>query len=319
MQRFLFSYAEFSVNEQSVGRHMSFFKMRVSKLISGAAVFIALLSSFILSAVAYATESGEFRAKAGQIDFMQPATPVMEDIISLHELLLWIMCGVTLFVTVLLIYIMVKFKAKNNPKPATFTHHTALEVTWTLVPILILLVIAIPSFKLLYKEDVIPVSDVTVKAIGNQWYWTYEYPDVALSSDPEDGALTFDAIMLTDEEALAAGEPRLLATDNIVVVPINKVVKVIVTATDVIHAWAIPSFGVKIDAVPGRLNETWFKATKLGTFYGQCSELCGIKHGFMPINVKVVTEEEYRIWLTSAKIKYASNTVTGAVQVASVK
>jgi cytochrome c oxidase subunit 2 len=299
---------------------MSLLFMRVSKKLSiWMTSLVILISTITISSTVYAEEAGEFKAVPGQIGFMQPATPVMEELVELHDTLMIIMTLVTLFVTVMLGYIIVKFRAKKNPKASNFTHHTALEVTWTMVPILILLVIAVPAFKILYQQDVIPKADVTVKAIGNQWYWTYEYPDVALSDDPEDGALTFNAYMLSDEEAKSAAAPRLLATDNIVVVPINKVVKVIVTATDVIHAWAIPAFGVKIDAVPGRLNETWFKATKLGLFYGQCSELCGIKHGFMPINVKVVTLEEYKIWLTKAKVKFASNDVTGVLQVASAQ
>jgi len=154
---------------------------------------------------------------------------------------------------------------------------------------------AVPSFKVLYSQDTIPKADVTIKAVGYQWYWGYEYPDENI---------IFDSYMI-EEKDLAEGQPRLLATDNVVVVPVNKVVKVLITANDVLHAWALPAFGVKRDAMPGRVNETWFKAEKEGTFYGQCSELCGIKHAFMPIEVRVVSDEEYQAWLEEAKIKFA--------------
>jgi cytochrome c oxidase subunit 2 len=166
---------------------------------------------------------------------------------------------------------------------------------WTLIPCLILIVLAVPSFKLLYEQDTIPKADVTIKAIGYQWYWGYEYPDENIG---------FDSYMV-DEKDLKANQPRLLTVDNEIYVPVNKVVKVLITANDVLHAWALPSFGVKRDAIPGRINETWFKAEKTGTFYGQCSELCGIKHAFMPITVNVVTDEEYTAWLNDAKQKFA--------------
>ena len=158
---------------------------------------------------------------------------------------------------------------------------------------------AVPSFKILYKQDTIPKADLTIKAIGYQWYWGYEYPDENLE---------FDSYMI-EEKDLKANQPRLLAVDNQVVVPVGKVVKVLITANDVLHAWALPSFGVKRDAVPGRINETWFKAEKVGTYYGQCSELCGIKHAFMPIAVKVVSEDEYQEWLAEARVKFAKEEI----------
>jgi len=170
---------------------------------------------------------------------------------------------------------------------------------WTLIPCLILIVMAVPSFKILYKQDTIPKADVTVKAIGYQWYWGYEYPDENI---------IFESYMIETKD-LKKNQPRLLAVDNEVVVPVNKVVKVLITANDVLHAWALPSFGVKRDAVPGRINETWFKAEKVGTYYGQCSELCGIKHAFMPITVRVVSEEDYQEWLNGAKIKFAKEII----------
>jgi len=238
-------------------------------------------------------------------------TPVMDDLIDLDNVVLILITVITVFVLGLLLFIMVRFNAKANPVPSKTTHHVGLEVTWTVVPILILAMLIVPSFRLLYKQMEVPEADLTIKAIGYQWYWGYEYPD--------HGDIAFDSYMLQDHE-LAPGQPRLLATDTDVVVPVNKVVRMIITAEDVIHAWAIPSFGVKMDAVPGRLNETWFKATKVGTYYGQCSELCGINHAFMPITVKVVTQEEFDAWLVWAEEEYAEIPSTGqaTVQVADV-
>jgi cytochrome c oxidase subunit 2 len=227
---------------------------------------------------------------------LQPAaSEVAHDIAWFHNAILMpVMVGISLLVLVLLVYVAIKFNEKANPKPATFTHNVPLEIAWTAVPVLILIFIAIFSFPLLYKEDVTPANyDVTVKVTGNQWYWSYEYPD-------EEG-LSLTANMLTAEEAKAQNKPFQFATDTAVVVPVNKTVRVQVTASDVIHAWALPAFGVKIDAVPGTLNETWFKAERTGTFYGQCSEICGIRHAFMPIEIKVVTQAEYDAWIASHK------------------
>ena len=195
-----------------------------------------------------------------------------------------------------MIYACIRFRASRNPVPSKTTHNVAVEVLWTLIPCLILIVMAVPSFKILYKQDTIPKAEVTIKAIGYQWYWGYEYPDENI---------IFESYMIKEEE-LKENQPRLLTVDNEVVVPVNKVVKVLITANDVLHAWALPSFGVKRDAVPGRINETWFKAEKVGTYYGQCSELCGIQHAFMPITVRVVSEEDYAEWLSGAKIKFAN-------------
>jgi cytochrome c oxidase subunit 2 len=198
-----------------------------------------------------------------------------------------------------MIYASVRFRASKNPNPSKTTHNVAVEVLWTLIPCLILIVMAVPSFKILYKQDTIPKADLTIKAVGYQWYWGYEYPDENV---------IFDSYMIKEED-LKENQPRLLAVDNEVVVPVNKVVKVLITANDVLHAWALPSFGVKRDAVPGRINETWFKAEKVGTYYGQCSELCGIQHAFMPIAVRVVSDEEYAEWLSDAKIKFAKEPI----------
>lgn len=257
---------------------------------------IATFAGSVFAAIA--AQDGIYSAAPGQLGFMQAASPIMEETVAFHNLLMWIITAITIFVTLIMIYIFVKFNAKANPVASKTTHNALLEVLWTAIPVLILVVIAVPSFRLLYNQDVIPEADVTIKAIGNQWYWSYEYPDHE--------EIMFDSIMLEGEEAVAAGHPRLLGTDTRVVVPVNKVIRVQVTATDVIHAWTIPAFGSKIDAVPGVLNETWFKATKEGLYYGQCSELCGIRHGFMPIMVEVVSEAEYAEWLEWAKEEYAS-------------
>ena len=222
-----------------------------------------------------------------QLGLQQAATPVMEFISSFHNFLLIIITLISLFVLALLIYVMVKFNAKSNPTPSKTTHNTFIEVVWTVVPILILIAIAIPSFRLLYFQRDFPAADMTVKAIGNKWYWDYEYPD--------HDNVAFTAVIDMEKE------PRLLATDVEVVVPVNKIIRVIVTANDVLHSWTVPSFGSKIDAVPGRLNETWFMAEKEGVFYGQCSELCGKDHAYMPIMVRVVSEDEFTAWVEKAK------------------
>jgi len=225
-----------------------------------------------------------------QLGFQPASTPVMESITGFHNFLLVVITVITLFVMALLAICILRFNSKANKNPSRTSHHTMLEVAWTVLPVVILVVIAIPSFRLLYFQLEVPEPDVTIKAIGYQWYWGYEYPD-------HEG-VAFEAFMVPEEE-LQPGQPRLLATDNDVVVPVNKIVKVLVTADPigVIHAWTIPAFGSKVDAVPGRMNETWFKATKTGVYYGQCSELCGRDHAFMPISVKVVTQEEYDAWI----------------------
>ena len=232
-----------------------------------------------------------------QLGMQEAATPLMQNIDDLHDILLVVITLITLFVLGLLLYVMWRFRESKNPTPSRTTHNTVVEVLWTVIPVVILVLIAIPSFKLLYYSDTIPEADITVKAIGHQWYWSYEYPD--------HGNFTFDATILADDE-LRGGQPRLLSVDNRVVVPVNKVVRVQVTADDVLHAWTIPAFGVKVDGVPGRLNEVWFRAERTGTFYGQCSELCGVNHGFMPIRVDVVTVQEFNAWISWAKKEYAA-------------
>ena len=238
--------------------------------------------------------------KDWQLGFQKSASKSMSDIVLFHDyMLLPIITAITVFVLFLVIYACIRFRATKNKIASQTSHNTTIEIIWTLVPCLILIIMAVPSFKVLYSQDKVPPADVTVKAIGYQWYWGYEYPDENI---------IFDSYMIEDKD-LKANQPRLLSVDNEVVVPVNKNIKVLITANDVLHAWALPSFGVKRDAVPGRINETWFKADRTGTFYGQCSELCGIKHAFMPITVKVVTDEEYKKWLLEAKEKFAKEII----------
>ena len=228
------------------------------------------------------------------IGLQQSASTVMDDIHWFNNFTLWIIGAIVLFVAALLAVVLLRFNAKSNPTPSKTSHNTMIEIVWTVVPILILLVLAVPSFRLLYKQMEIPSADVTVKITGYQWYWGYEYPD-----NPD---VSFDSLMLTDEERADKGtnEPRLLAVDNEMVVPVGKVVRLQITSADVIHAYAMPAFGVKMDAVPGRLNETWFKADREGIYYGQCSELCGKDHAFMPLAVRVVSQDKYDAWLVAA-------------------
>ncbi|ADH87917.1 cytochrome c oxidase, subunit II [Ancylobacter novellus DSM 506] len=232
-----------------------------------------------------------------QINLQGAASPVMESIHSFHAFLLAIIIAVVLLVLVLLIVVMVKFNEKANPVPSRTTHNTLIEVAWTVIPVLILVAIAIPSFRLLFLQLDLPKADLTVKVTGHQWYWSYEYPD--------NGPFSFDSLMVQTAD-LKPDQPRLLTVDNEVVVPVGKIVRVQVTAADVIHSFALPSFGVKIDALPGRLNESWFQATKEGVYYGQCSELCGRDHAFMPIAIRVVSEAEFATWVAEAKQKFAS-------------
>ena len=256
-------------------------------------IFIALFS-FLSNA-----SSTETLPKDWQLGFSEPATELMSDVITFHSYILMpIITGISILVLALLLYIAYRYNSNRNQIASSTTHNTVIEVLWTVIPVILLIIIAIPSFRILYTAETIPKADLTIKAIGNQWYWSYEYPDY--------DDFSFDANMLQDEE-LSDPSLRLLETDTQIVVPVNKVVKLLITSNDVLHAWTIPAFAVKKDAVPGRLNETWFKAEKTGTYYGQCSELCGPKHAFMPINVKVVSQDEFDNWLNFAKEEYASS------------
>src|SRR3954470_17734164 len=258
-----------------------------------AALAATVTPGLLSSGVAFA---GNGQPSPWQLGFQQAATPVMENIVWFHDFLLWLIVAITLFVLALLVIVIVRFNARANPTPSRTTHNTLLEVMWTLVPVIILVAIAVPSFKLLFLELTVPPADVTVKATGKQWYWSYSYPD---------SKFEYDSLMLKDNER-KPDQPRLLAVDNALVVPVNKVVHVQVIGSDVIHAFAVPSFGVKIDAIPGRLNETWFKAEREGIYYGQCSELCGNGHPYMPIQIRVVNDADYAAWLADAKKKYAA-------------
>ena len=228
----------------------------------------------------------------GALGLQPGVTPLKHQAAFFHDvILLPIITIITLFVLALLVFVVVRYNAKANPVPAKFTHNTGLEVAWTLIPVLILAVIAVFSFRLLFAYNDMPKPDVTVKAVGYQWYWGYEYPDQEIGE--------YISNMLPEDKAKAADKPYRLAVNEPIVVPVNKVVRLQVTAADVIHAFAVPAFGIITDAIPGRLNETWFKAEKVGTYYGQCSELCGVDHAFMPIEIKVVTQAEFDAWVAT--------------------
>ena len=255
------------------------------------------LTATVLTVGAVLATAGSALAGVGQptpwqLGLQDAASPVMVDIVWFHDFLLWIISAIALFVLVLLAIVVLRFNARANPTPSRTTHNSLLEVAWTIVPVVILVAIAVPSFRLLFLELDEPAADLTVKATGKQWFWSYSYPD--------NGDFEFDSLLVADKD-LKPGQPRLLTVDNELVVPVNKVVHVLVTGADVIHSFAVPSFGIKIDAVPGRLNDTWFKATSEGLFHGQCSELCGKDHAFMPITVKVVSDAEFNDWVAKEK------------------
>ncbi|MFK4491146.1 cytochrome c oxidase subunit 2 [Bradyrhizobium sp. USDA 336] len=264
---------------------------RVGRQLLGLAT-IALVAAGVTLATGGAALAELGQPAPWEWTLQQSGSPVMDNIVWFHNFLFVLITLITLFVLALLVIVVVKFNAKANPVPSRTTHNTLIEVAWTLVPVLILVGISVPSFRLLFLQLDIPKADLTVKATGKQWYWSYAYPD--------NGKFEFDSLMAQDKQ------PRLLAVDNEMVVPVNKVVRVQTTGADVIHAFALPAFGVKIDAIPGRLNETWFKATKTGMYYGQCSELCGKDHAFMPIAIRVVSDQEFASWVETAKKKFAS-------------
>ena len=252
--------------------------------------FAVTIGALLMSAASALAASGQPSPWA--LDLQEAASPVMERIASFHVGLLVIITAITAFVLILLLVVMIRFNARANPTPSRTTHNALIEVLWTIVPVVILVSIAVPSFRLLFLEVDPPKADLTVKATGKQWYWSYNYPD--------NGNFEFDSILVADKD-LKPGQPRLLTVDNEMVVPVNKVVHVLVTGADVIHSFAVPSFGIKIDAVPGRLNDTWFQATSEGRFHGQCSELCGKDHAFMPITVRVVNDAEFAAWVAQEK------------------
>ena len=249
-----------------------------------------------------ALAAGTGQPEPWQMAMQTAVTPIAAELQSFHTLLMWLISAITLFVAGLIGWCVYRFNEKANPIPSKTAHHTSIEIAWTIIPVLILVVIAIPSFRLLRGQLIIPPADMTIKATGHAWYWEYDY--LARDKDGKD-AIKFDS-NLVEEADLKPGQPRLLTVDNEVVVPVNKVVRVQVTAADVLHSFAMPSFALKMDAVPGRLNETWFKAERIGTYHGQCSELCGQRHAFMPITIKVVSDEDYTAWLTDAQKRFAS-------------
>src|SRR5499427_2365353 len=272
---------------------MKLSKGRMGRWLLGLAIVFGAVAA---SQVAFA-ELGQ--PAEWEYKLQQSGSPVMDHIEWFHNWLLVIITVITLFVLGLLITVMIKFNARANPTPSRTTHNTLIEVAWTLIPVLILVSIAVPSFRLLFLQLDLPKADLTIKATGKQWYWSYAYPD--------NGKFEFDSLLACDETRQKCEPPRLLSVDNEMVVPVNKIIRVQTTGADVIHSFAVPAFGIKIDAVPGRLNETWFRATKTGMFYGQCSELCGKDHAYMPIAVRVVNDQEFATWVEGAKKKFATN------------
>jgi cytochrome c oxidase subunit 2 len=256
----------------------------------------ALTAAFLapIGLIAPASAQAVYAPKPWEIGMQAAGGPLKVQEIDLHNLVLIIITIITLFVAGLLAWVIYRYSAKRHPVPNQTSHNTFLEVAWTVIPILILVAIAIPSFRLLFLEQVIPKADMTIKATGSQWSWDYEYPD--------NGDISFTSVMRKDRDKVEAeGKPWLLAVDNEIVVPVNKIVRVQVTASDVVHAFSVNSFGIKIDAIPGRLNETWFQATREGWYYGQCSQLCGHDHAFMPISVHVVSDDDFQKWVAGKK------------------
>ena len=253
--------------------------------------FKRLISSVLALALAPMTALAQVPVDGG-INFQEAATPVMVATTNLHTWVFWLMVAIVAFVTILMAFILFRFSEKRNPVPSKTSHNTLIEVIWTIVPVIILLVLVVPSMQLLRFQDIIPEADMTLKVTGNTWNWEYAYPDFE----------NVDSIIsnyLLEDDAKAAGKPYLLGTDAPLVVPVDTTVAVLVTSSNNLHAFAVPSFGVKIDAIPGKINQTWFKVTKEGTFYGQCSELCGLKHAFMPIEVKVISKDAFRQWVAN--------------------
>lgn len=282
--------------------------------------FFAIFGAvFALAGVTIAGPAWAAKPEPWQYGFQEPATPIMEMVVGFHDLLLIIITAITVFVTALLVWVMIRYNAKANPNPKKFSHNTMIEVIWTAVPVAILIVIAIPSFRLLYAVEKLPEADITVKAVGQTWYWDYVYQEAR-----EDGSPIYDfefsSFMVPDED-IQGDQIRLLSTDNAMVVPVGATVRVLITSdiNGVLHSWTVPAFGIKMDAVPGRLNETWFRAEREGTFYGQCSELCGVGHAYMPIEVRVVSQEEYAAWTQDMQVEFARTELEGGVQVADVK
>jgi cytochrome c oxidase subunit 2 len=272
--------------------------MRIETATLRSAITLTVAAIALGLGINVAAAAGIGQPEPWQMDFQGMVTEIGRDVARFHYWLVWLITAICLFVAGLIIAIIFRFNEKKNPVASATTHNTMLEVAWTVVPVLILVAIAIPSFRVLREQLVIPPHDMVVKATGYAWYWGYEYPS-------DQGGFKFESNMV-DEKDLKPGQPRLLTVDNEMVVPVGKVIRLQVTAADVLHNFALPSLGQKIDAVPGRLNETWFKADREGVYYGQCSELCGNGHPYMPITVRVVSEQQYAAWAAEAKQKFAS-------------
>ena len=268
-------------------------------------VLVPAIGLAIVSLAETAVAAG--RSEPWQMWFQPAASPVMERIIEFHNFIFIIEVSIVVLVLVLMGYIIIRFNAKSNPVPSKTTHNTILEVAWTAVPLLLVIVIAVPSLKLLYYADRIEEGEMTLKVIGNQWYWSYEYPD--------HGAFAFDSIIIEDEN-LEPGQPRLLSVDNSVVLPAETNIRLLFTSADVIHNWAVPSLGLKLDAVPGRVNESWVRINSEGDYYGMCSELCGVNHGFMPVHIKAVSKADFAAWVEQAKQEFAGENSNAGVRVA---
>lgn len=256
------------------------------------AIVIATATFLFLGIVGLGGERGVGMPANNGFFLQEAVTPVMHDLTKVHNLVFWIISGIVAFVMAMMVFIMIRFREKANPVPSKTSHNTLIEIIWTIVPVLILLVIAVPSMQLLYLQDRLPETEVTVKAVGNTWNWEYSYPD-------HEDVDSFVSNPLDQTQSKEAGKPYLLATDAALVVPVDTNVKVLVTSVNNMHSWTVPSFGIKMDAVPGIINETWFRAEREGTFYGQCSEICGIKHYYMPIEVQVVSKPAYARWIAN--------------------
>jgi cytochrome c oxidase subunit 2 len=272
---------------------------------AGRKVWRALVALAVLAATAPAALAEQ--AYDWQLGMQPAASAVRERIDSLHNELLIIITAITLFVLGLLLWVMVRFNAKRNPVPSKISHNTTLEIAWTLIPVLILVVIAIPSFRLLYFMDKAEKAEMTLKVTGHQWYWSYEYPD--------NGNLNFDSRVVTDDKGEPAGNPRLLQTDNPVYLPVGTTIRILVSGTDVIHSWYVPAFGVQEYSVVGRVNESWVKIDREGTFYGQCNQICGVNHPFMPIEIHAVSKQEFAAWVEKQKKAAAKDAGPTAVAI----
>jgi cytochrome c oxidase subunit 2 len=291
---FILRHAPFGNDQKRV------YGMSISRIVTAAFALLATITTTAGTALAQAFEG---TSQPWQMGLREAASPTMERINDFHDFLLIVTAAIVVIVMVIMVYIMVRFRASKNPTPSKNTHNTTLEVLWTVIPIVILVIIAVPSFRLLYFADRTVDAELTVKAIGNQWFWSYEYPD--------HDNLTFDAVIV-EEEDLQEGQLRLLTTDNDVVLPVDTNIRILTTATDVIHAFALPNLGLKLDAVPGRINETWVRIEKEGVYYGMCSELCGSGHGFMPIMIRALSKADYAQWVVDAKERFAYDGKPGA-------